>query len=249
MKLSIITPVLNEPRVVRTLDSIISQQHEHEVELIVVDGGSTDGTLDMLESRKNRIAVLVSGPDNGIYDGMNKGIDRATGDVIGILNADDQYSDSLVIRDVLQAFSDSKIDACYGDMVYVDEAGKVVRYWKAGPPQRTNWYFGWAPPHPTFFVRRYIYDKYGTFNPGFPVAADYELMLRFIFKYEINTQYLDRILVNMAPGGNANSSILKVLKAKPELSRAWKHNHLKGGLFVPVSRLVRRPIQFIRRPG
>ena len=248
MKLSIITPVLNEPRVVRTLDSIISQQHEHEVELIVVDGGSTDGTLDMLESRGNRIAVLVSEPDNGIYDGMNKGIDRATGDIIGILNADDQYCDPFVIRDVLQAFSDTKIDACYGNMVYVDEAGKVVRYWKAGPPQRANWYFGWAPPHPTFFVRRYIYDKYGAFNPGFPVAADYELMLRFMFKYEINTQYLDRILVNMAPGGNANSSILKVLKAKPELSRAWKYNHLKGGLFVPVSRLARRPFQFIRRP-
>lgn len=249
MKLSIITPVLNEPRVIQTLDSIISQQHEHEVELIVVDGGSTDGTLDMLETRRNRIAVLVSEPDNGIYDGMNKGIDRATGDVIGILNADDQYSDSLVIRDVLQAFSDSQTDACYGDMVYVDEAGKVVRYWKAGSLQRANWYFGWAPPHPTFFVRRYIYDKYGTFSPEFPVAADYELMLRFIFKYEINTQYLDRILVNMAPGGNANSSILKVLKAKPELTRAWKHNHLRGGLFVSVSRLIRRPIQFIRRPG
>ena len=248
MKLSIITPVLNEPRVVRALDSIISQQHEHEVELIVVDGGSTDGTLDMLETRRNRIAVLVSEPDNGIYDGMNKGIDKATGDVIGILNADDQYSDSLVIRDVLQAFSDPKIDACYGNMVYVDQSGDVIRYWKAGPPQRANWYFGWAPPHPTFFVRRYIYEKYGTFNPEFPVAADYELMLRFIFKYEINTQYLDRILVNMAPEGNANSSILKVLKAKPELSRAWKYNHLTGGLFVPILRLARRPFQFIRRP-
>ena len=108
MKLSIITPVLNEPRVVRALDSIISQQHEHEVELIVVDGGSTDGTLDMLETRRNRIAVLVSKPDDGIYDGMNKGIGMATGDVIGILNADDQYSDPFVIRDVLQVFSDIK---------------------------------------------------------------------------------------------------------------------------------------------
>ena len=248
MKVSIVTPVLNEPRVLRALDSIISQQHEHEVELIVVDGGSTDGTLDLLETRRNRITVLVSEPDNGIYDGMNKGIDRATGDVIGILNADDQYTDSLVIRDVLQAFSDSKIDACYGNMVYINESGDVIRYWKAGPPQRANWYFGWAPPHPTFFVRRYIYEKYGIFNPEFPVAADYELMLRFIFKYEIITQYLDRTLVNMAPEGNANSSILKVLKAKPELARAWKYNHLKGGLFVPVFRLARRPFQFIRRP-
>ena len=249
MKVSIITPVLNEPRVVRALDSIISQQHEHEIELIVVDGGSTDGTLDMLETRRDRIAVLVSEPDNGIYDGMNKGIGWATGDVIGILNADDHYSDSFVIRDVLQAFSDTRTDACYGNMVYIDEAGKVVRYWKAGPPRRANWYFGWAPPHPTFFVRKYVYDRYGAFNLGFPVAADYELMLRFIFKYEINAQYLNRVLVNMAPDGNANSSILKVLKAKPELTRAWRDNHLTGGLFVPALRLAMRPFQFIRRPG
>ena len=134
-------------------------------------------------------------------------------------------------------------------MVYVDQSGDVIRYWKAGPPQRAKLVFlAGHLPHPTFFVRRYIYEKYGTFNPEFPVAADYELMLRFIFKYEINTQYLDRILVNMAPEGNANSSILKVLKAKPELSRAWKYNHLTGGLFVPILRLARRPFQFIRRP-
>ena len=248
MKISIITPVLNDPRVARALDSIISQQHEHDVELVVVDGGSTDETLNVLEGYKDNIAVLVSKPDGGIYDGMNKGIDKATGEVIGILNADDRYSGPLVIRDVLQAFSDEKTDACYGNLVYTNEAGKIVRYWKAGPLRRMNWYFGWAPPHPTFFVRKYVYDKYGVFNLGFPVAADYELMLRFILKHKINVQYLNQVLVNMAPDGNATKSIANILKAKPELSRAWRHNQLKGGLFVPALRLAGRPLQFIPPP-
>ena len=135
MKISIAIPVLNDVRVGRALDSVLSQQHEHELEVIVVDAGSTDGTLEVVERYRGRIAVLVSEPDRGIYDGMNKGIGLATGDVVGILNADDRYSDPLVLRDVMDAFSSEDIDACYGDLVYTNEAGKMVRYWKAGGPR------------------------------------------------------------------------------------------------------------------
>ena len=248
MKISIVTPVLNDLRVGRALDSILSQQHEHDLELIVIDAGSTDRTLDVLKAYKDKITVLVSEPDAGIYDGMNKGILKATGDIVGILNADDQYSDPFVLRDVLQVFSEATVDACYGNMVYTDAAGQVVRYWKVGTPRRGNWYLGWAPPHPTFFVRKSVYDRYGAFNLHFPIAADYELMLRLIFKYRINVKCLDRVLVNMAPGGNATRSIAQIARGNREVIRAWQWNHLRGGFLIPLVRLARRPFQLLRRP-
>ena len=249
MKISIITPVLNEPRVNLSLDSILSQRHDHEVELLVMDGGSTDGTLEVLQRYQDRIAVLVSERDAGIFDGMNKGIARASGEVLGILNADDRYSDPFVLRDVMEVFGDERVEACYGNLVYTNAAGEVTRYWKALPSRRINWHLGWAPPHPTFFARRRVYEKYGAFDPAFPVAADYELMLRFILKHGVKTRYLNRVMVNMAPAGNANRSVAKVLEAKPELSRAWRRNQLRGGWFVPMLRLLRRPFQFIRPRG
>ena len=250
MKLSIITPVLNDLRIVQCLNSVIAQQHEHDLELIVIDGGSTDGTLDVLETYKDKIAVLVSEPDAGIYDAMNKGIGMATGDIVGILNADDQYLSPYVIRDVLNAFSDEHTDACYGDLVYTNDAGNIFRYWKTGSYRRAKWYFGWVPPHPTFFVRKHLYDKYGAFDLRFPVAADYELMLRLMFKHRINVKYLNQVLVNMASGGNATRSILTILKAKLELTRAWRCNGLRGGLLVPIPKIVRNLFQFVRhRPS
>ena len=196
MNISIVLPVFNDVRVGRALDSVLSQQHGHELEVIVIDAGSTDGTLEVLESYRKSIAVLVSEPDRGIYDGMNKGIRLATGDVVGILNADDRYSDPLVLRDVMDAFTREDVDACYGDLVYTNEAGKVVRYWKSGDSRR--WRIGWMPPHPTFFVRRRVYERYGVFNLRYPISADYELMLRLMLKHWIKVKYLNRVLVNIA---------------------------------------------------
>ena len=166
MKISIVTPVFNDVRVGRALDSVLSQRHEHELELIVVDAGSTDGTPEVLERYRERVSVLVSEPDRGIYDGMNKGVGLATGDVVGILNADDRYGDPLALRDVMEAFRREDVDACYGDLVYTNEAGKAVRYWKAGA--RRRWRLGWMPPHPTFFTRRRVYERYGAFDLRYP---------------------------------------------------------------------------------
>ena len=198
MKISVITPVFNDPRVARALDSILSQRHEHELELIVVDAGSTDDTMEILEGYRDSVTTLISEPDDGIYDGMNKGIRLATGDVVGILNADDRYSDEFVLRDVLETFSDSETDACYGNLVYVNDDDEIVRYWKSGGHSAGKWYWGWMPPHPTFFVRRNMYEQYGVFDLGFPIAADYELMLRLLFKKRVRVKYLDRVLVRMA---------------------------------------------------
>ncbi len=248
MKISIITPVFNDVRVGRALDSILSQRHEHDLELIVVDAASTDGTMEVLERYRDSITTLISEPDNGIYDGMNKGIRHATGDVVGILNADDRYSDETVLRDVAEAFADDAADACYGNLVYVNHNDEIVRYWKTGDAGLSKWYRGWMPPHPTFFVRRRIYDEYGGFNLEFPIAADYELMLRLFVRQRISVRYLDRVLVRMALGGASNGSISNIIKANSEVARAWRSNGLRGGFLVPLLKPASKIFQYVGRP-
>ncbi len=246
MKISIVTPVLNDTRVARALDSVLAQRHRHTLELIVVDGGSTDGTPAILDRYRNRIAALISEPDDGIFDGMNKGIRRATGDVVGILCADDRYSDQFVFRDVLRAFEDAAVEACYGDQTYVNEQGRTVRHWRAGAPSRAAWHAGWMPPHPTFFVRRRTYQEYGGFDTRFPIAADYELMLRLLFRHRIRTVHLDRVLVHMAPGGTSTASAAAILQGNREAFLAWRSNGLRGGWFVPVLKPARKLLQLAR---
>ena len=248
MKISIITPVYNDPRVSRALDSILSQKYEGDLEIIVIDGGSDQPTLDVLERYRHRINILVSEPDQGVYDAMNKGIRLATGEVIGILNADDRYNDDQVLRDVAAVMRDPQIDACYGDLVYVNSEDRVVRYWKSGTYRPIKFYFGWMPPHPTFFVRKRVYEQYGLFDLSFPIAADYELMLRFILKHKIHVKYIPRVLVRMALGGKSNCSLGNIVKANLEVWRAWKKNNLSFGYFVPILKPARKLVQFIYRP-
>lgn len=252
MKVSIVTPVFNFPQVGRALDSVFRQQlapeHGHELETVVIDAGSTDGTLEALEPYRPRLDVLISEPDRGIFDGMNKGIQHATGEVVGILNSDDQYSDPFVLRDVLAEFQRPETAVCYGDIVYVDDAGRVTRYWKSGRNRRLKWHFGWMPPHPAFFVRRRVYEEYGLFNPEFRIAGDYELELRLLCKHRVEAAYLERVLVHMAAGGTANKSVGNVIKGNLEVGRAWRLNRLSGGQLVPFLKPSRKSMQFIKRP-
>ena len=248
MKISIVTAVYNDPRIARALGSIISQQHDHELEIIVVDGASTQETQEAINNYRSHITVFISEPDEGIYQAMNKGIAKATGDIIGILNADDQYSDTLVLRDVTNTFGSSSTEAVYGDLLYVNESGQTLRYWKSHSPGRLKWYRGWMPPHPTFFVRREVYDKYGVFDLDFGTAADYELMLRLVFKYRVNTAYIDRVLVHMATGGTTTPTIPTVLRQNYQVFRAWRHNDLRFGLAVPFLKVASKPLQFFIHP-
>ena len=248
MKLTIVTPVYNDPRVSRALDSILSQQYDGELELIVIDGGSDTPTLEVLERYRKYITVLVSEPDEGIYDAMNKGIRLATGEVVGILNADDRYYNSSVLKNVAEAFEDFDIDASYGDLVYVNAQDQIVRYWKSGYYHPLKIYFGWMPPHPTFFVRRRLYEKYGTFDLSFPIAADYELMLRFILRHGIRLAYIPRVLVRMAIGGESNRSLRNIIRANQEVWMAWRKNGLHFGYLVPLLKPTQKIPQFIRRP-
>lgn len=245
MKVSIVTPVYNDPRVGRALDSILGQRLDHELETVVVDAGSRDGTLDVLERYRDRISVLISEPDGGIYDGMNKGVGRATGDVIGILNADDRYCDDAVLRDVTDALESTGADLCYGNIVYVNGDDQRRRVWNSGPPGDLRWRLGWMPPHPAFFVRKHVYERHGAFNTAFRISADYELMLRLMVRHRVGAVHLDRQVVFMAMGGMSNRSVGNVIKANLEVGRAWRCNGLRGGHLAPLLKPARKIPQFL----
>jgi len=172
---------------------------------------------------------------------MNKGIRAATGDIVGILNSDDIYADEFVVENVVKTMSENNVDSCYGDLVYVDKdnTGKVIRYWKSGDFYKERFRKGWMPPHPAFFVKREIYEKYGYLNLDFPLAADYELMLRFLYRYGVSTTYIPRVLVKMRTGGTSNPG-LYTAGAVMENYRAWKANGLKYPVTVlmkPLSKI------------
>lgn len=249
MDVSIVTPVLNEPRLASTIESIRDQETTATIELLVVDGGSGDETTDVLNEYDSDIDVLVREPDEGLYDAMNKGIERASGDIVGILNADDRYEGPEVIQSVVDALNATGADSCYGDLVYVTEADDVVRYWKGGEYHPRKFYFGWMPPHPTFYVRRAVYEQFGTYDLAYSIAADYELMLRFLLRHGISTTYLDRLLVRMTTGGTSNASVRNVLTANREVYRAWRDNGLRGGGLAPVLKPLRKVSQFVTWRG
>jgi len=198
------------------------------VEHIIIDGGSQDDTLDIVRSYPH-INTVISEPDKGIYDAMNKGISLAKGEIIGILNSDDFYAHDKVLATVTQVFSDTNTDTSYGDLQYVasDDTSKVTRVWKSGFCSRRAFYWGWMPPHPTFFVRRRVYEKYGLFNLDLGSAADYELMLRFLVRYRASTTYIPEVIVKMRAGGVSNASLRNRLKANRMDRRAWEVNGLK----------------------
>jgi glycosyltransferase len=226
-KVSIITATFNSGSTIRDcLDSVKDQGNA--VEHIIIDGGSTDGTLDIVKTYPH-VSRVISEPDQGIYDAMNKGIALASGDVIGILNSDDVYADHDVLTKVARIFSKESVDSCYGDLLYVDPANitKITRIWKSGPFHKENFYWGWMPPHPTFFVRRQVYEKYGKFNLDLGSAADYELMLRFLVKHKISMAYIPEVLVKMRAGGVSNMSLKNRIRANRMDLKAWEVNGLK----------------------
>lgn len=229
VKITIITAVLNSKDFIEDCIQSIHGQTFGNIEHIVIDGGSTDGTVDIINKYRSDIAKLISERDDGIYDAMNKGIGFATGEVIGILNADDFYPDSGVLEKVAQVFENEHIESCYGDLEYVNavNTAKVVRHWRSGPFHINKFYWGWMPPHPTFFARRSVYQRYGLFNVTLGSAADYELMLRVLVKHRISTAYIPEVIVKMRMGGVSNAAVKNRIKANLMDREAWRVNGLR----------------------
>ncbi|RPD51616.1 MULTISPECIES: glycosyltransferase family 2 protein [Chitinophagaceae] len=246
LRITIITVTYNSSHTIAdTLESVKAQQYEN-IEHIVVDGASTDNTIDIVRSYEH-VSKYISEKDMGLYDAMNKGVQLATGDIIGILNSDDVYAHPHVLSHVAEIFTREQTDTLYGDLDFVDpdNLDKVVRSWRSGKFSRSNFHFGWMPPHPTFFVRREVYEQTGLFNLSLRSAADYELMLRILFKHQYKTSYLKEVLVKMRVGGMSNGSWRKRLKANIEDRMAWKMNDLRPYFFTLYMKPMRKLFQFV----
>lgn len=249
MKISIITIAWNSADTIEaTIKSVVAQTHQ-DVEYIIIDGASTDGTMDIVEKYEHGISKVVSEPDKGIYDAMNKGIELATGDIVGILNSDDFYADNEVLATVNEAFKSQNTEALYADLQYVDRENtdKVIRYWEAGSYEKGAFRKGWMPPHPTFFVKKSCYDQYGTYSLKLRSAADYELMLRMLEKHQISVQYLPKITTKMRVGGQSNVSLKNRWKANREDREAWRMNGLKPSTTTMIRKPLSKISQYFKR--
>lgn len=249
MKISIITITYNSESTIRdTIKSVISQNYD-DIEYIIVDGLSSDSTLNIVNEYQNKISKVISEKDHGLYDALNKGILLASGEVIGIIHSDDFYTSNDVISKVANTFIFNQCDAVYADLYYVDknDANKIFRKWKSGIYKHGMFYKGWMPPHPTFFVRKECYQKYGTFNLKLKSAADYELMLRFIHKHKIKLAYLPEFIIKMRVGGKSNVSIVNRLRANSEDRKAWKINGLKPHFYTLYAKPLRKIIQLFKK--
>jgi len=247
MRLSIITVVYNNERTITDAVTSVLEQTFKDIEYIIIDGGSTDGTLERVKAYNNEIDVLISEPDFGIYDAMNKGLRLATGDVIGILNSDDVYADNNVLATIMSQFNaDKDLSMVYGDLVYVkaDNLSNVVRTWRSIPYYTNYFEDGHVPPHPSLFIKREVYEQAGLFNTKMKLAADYELMLRVFKLFKFKSSYLPSILVKMRLGGSTNKSWKNILNGNLEILKAWKINGLSAPILLMPARVIRRLAQF-----
>ena len=249
MKISIVTVAFNaEATIADAVASVVGQQRTgFDLEYIIVDGDSTDGTLAALEPYRDGIAQVISEPDRGLYDAMNKGVAAATGDFIGILNADDAYAHDRVLAAVAARLVESGAQALYGDLDYVAEngSGRVVRRWRSGTMGPRSFLRGWMPPHPTFFLARFVYAEHGVYSLGLRSAADYELMLRMLHKYKVSTTYLQDVLVKMRTGGMSNASWGNRWRANREDRAAWRMNGLRPMPWTLVMKPLRKVGQWL----
>ncbi|MDD5090055.1 MAG: glycosyltransferase family 2 protein [Candidatus Wallbacteria bacterium] len=244
MRISIVTVVRNSVSTIgQCLDSV-SGQTCGPVEHIVIDGGSTDGTLEVLRKR-NEISALISEPDHGIYDALNKGVSLATGDVIATLNSDDVYASNDVLEKVAAAFERTGCDALYGDLLFMNrDLTRAIRFWKSGLYDSASFASGWVPPFPALFLKRTVYNRFGLFDSGFQISGDYEFMLRVLMRHGVSAQYLPEVLVKMRSGGKSSISFSSLLLRTRENIRAWRMNGYEAGPYTILLKYIRKIPQF-----
>ncbi|TDO21979.1 glycosyltransferase family 2 protein [Pedobacter duraquae] len=249
MKISIITATYNSEEFLAGCISSVKDQNFKNVEHIIIDGGSSDRTIDIVQSYSH-ITTVISEPDCGIYDAINKGIRMATGDVIGILNSDDFFADNSVLGDVCSKFDDNPIiDGIYGNVVFVakDNSSKIVRFYSSKMFKSWMLRFGFQPAHPSFYVRKEVFDKVGVYNTKLKISGDFDLFLRCFLKHNINLKYINRVFVKMRVGGVSSSGLKSVLKLNGEILRSLKENGVRSNIAFVYSKYLIKWFGFINK--
>jgi glycosyltransferase involved in cell wall biosynthesis len=250
MRVSLITVAYNAERHLQhCIDSVLAQDYP-DIEYIIIDGGSTDGTLPLIHGYGDRIAQVVSEPDRGIYDAMNKGVRLATGEVIGLINADDFYAHPQVISRVMATFAAQDTDTVFGDLVYVEahDLDKVVRYYPSRGFHPRQMRRGIMPPHPTFFARRSMYEQYGYFDDHFRICADFDLMLRWFHHHEVSYVHIPEVLVKMRTGGVSTNGIRSTRMINREILHSLRKNGIPSNLPLIYSKYLTKIFQLVKKP-
>ncbi len=242
-KISIITVVWNNAKTIKdAIDSVLSQTYEN-IEYIIVDGASTDGTVEIVQNYGDKITKFISEKDKGLYDAMNKGIAQATGDIVGILNSDDFYIDEFVIERVLKEIENKKVDSIFADLVFVkpENIDKTVRYYDSSKCMPEYFQYALYPAHPTFFVKKWVYDKYGVFKTDYKIGADFDIMARFLYTNKISYSYIKKPIIKMRVGGVSTSFSSIWINALEQL-RVCRENNIKTNIFKI---LMKYPIKLL----
>ena len=237
MKVSIITVVWNNKNTIKdAIDSVLNQTYK-DIEYIIIDGASTDGTVEIVQSYGGKVSKFVSEPDKGLYNAMNKGVALSTGDVVGILNSDDFYIDEFVIEKVVKEFEEKNVDSVYADLVYVEpkNLNKTVRYYDSSKFNPSKFSYGWMPAHPTFFVKKDTYEKHGVFRTDLKIAADFDILIRFLLTHKISYSYMQEVLVKMRVGG-VSTSFNSIWINNIETLRVCRDNGIKTNIFKILSK-------------
>ncbi|MBE0514903.1 glycosyltransferase family 2 protein [Sulfurimonas sp.] len=248
MKISIITVVYNNVATIKdAIDSVLDQTYKN-IEYIIIDGASTDGTVEIVQSYGDKISKFVSEPDRGLYDAMNKGIALATGDVVGILNSDDFYIDEYVIEKVVKELEEKQVDSVYADLVYVKPQNleKVVRYYDSSHFTPLKFAYGWMPAHPTFFVKHWVYEKYGVFRTDLKIGADFDILARFLYTHKISYSYMKEVLVKMRVGG-VSTSFSSIWINNIEQLQVCKDNGIDTNMFKILSKYPSKIMGMFKR--
>lgn len=250
MRISIITVCKNAADMVGGCIRSVQDQTHHDLEHWIIDGASTDSTLAEIKASGHPEEFLLSEPDSGLYEAMNKGLALATGEVIGFLHADDLYAHSRVLETVANTIKAAPIDACYADLAYVDpeDLDHITRFWKSETYRPGLFRKGWMPPHPTFFARREVYGKLGNFDTQFTIGADWDLLLRFIEVNQIPTQYVPGLWIKMRKGGASNRSLSNIILNNRQCLKAFGKYGLHPSLAYPFYKLFHRLSQFVNKP-
>jgi glycosyltransferase len=246
MKVSIITVTKNSEKYLSDCIESVRKQNYKDIEHIIIDGKSSDGTLKIIQNNWEYISYWVSESDRGMYDAINKGLQQATGDIVGILNSDDMFASADSVRSIVDGFETSGTDSIYGDLVYVDPKNtqKIIRYWKGISYRHYRFRYGWMPAHPTFYIRRKLIDQYGLYENHYYTAADYEFMARYLFLNKVSSKYIDALLVKMRNGGISNGSLKSRFRANRRDFLAMKKNKIPFAFFVSILKPILKLPQY-----